>query len=170
MYKHARAPRWIDSRGSKRRSRRSSATRLTGYVRLYSFLSQVMPFTDEDLEKLYTFCRFLELKLPKDDKKAPLDLDGDVALKFYRLDKINEGQILLLAEPVVPLRSPTDVGTRKAKDDEVALSEIIDVLNERFGTEFTNADQLLFDSSSKPRRKTRRSSNEPSPTGSTTSS
>lgn len=118
---------------------------LTGYVRLYSFLSQVMPFTDEDLEKLYTFCRFLDLKLPKDDKKAPLDLDGDVALKFYRLDKINEGQIMLLAEPVVPLRSPTDVGTRKAKDDEVALSEIIDVLNERFGTEFTNADQLLFD-------------------------
>ncbi len=28
---------------------------------------------------------------------------------------------------------------------EVPLSEIIDVLNERFGTEFTRADQLLFD-------------------------
>ncbi|MEI9941983.1 MAG: type I restriction endonuclease [Pseudomonadota bacterium] len=118
---------------------------LAGYVRLYSFLSQVMPFADEDLERLYTFSRFLELKLPKDDKKTPLDLDGDVALKYYRLDKINEGQIVLsLAEPVA-LRAPTDVGTRKAKDDEVALSQIIDVLNERFGTEFTKADQLLFD-------------------------
>jgi type I restriction enzyme R subunit len=104
-----------------------------------------MPFADEDLEKLYSFARFLELKLPKDEKKAPLDLDGDVALRYYRLDKINEGQILLsVAEPVA-LRAPTDVGTRKAKDQEVALSEIIDVLNERFGTEFTKADQLLFD-------------------------
>jgi type I restriction enzyme R subunit len=118
---------------------------LAGYVRLYSFLSQVMPFTDEDLERLYTFSRFLELKLPKDDKKAPLDLDGDVALKYYRLDKINEGQIVLLLADHVALRAPTDVGTHKVKDDAVALSEIIEVLNERFGTEFTKADQLLFD-------------------------
>jgi type I restriction enzyme, R subunit len=118
---------------------------LAGYVRLYSFLSQVMPFADEDLERLYSFARFLELKLPKDEKKTPLDLDGDVALKYYRLDKINEGQIILsLAEPVA-LRAPTDVGTSKAKGEDVALSEIIEVLNERFGTEFTKADQLLFD-------------------------
>src|ERR1019366_8368164 len=94
---------------------------LTGYVGLYSFLSQVMPFADEDLEKLYSFARFLELKLPRDEKKAPLALDGDVALKYYRLDKINEGSIALsLAEPVA-LRGPTEVGTRKAKDEEVAL-------------------------------------------------
>lgn len=118
---------------------------LRGYVRLYSFLSQVMPFTDPDLEKLYTFSRHLELKLPHDEKKAPLDLDGDVALRYYRLDKLSENQIMLnVAEPVA-LRSPTDVGTRSAKDEEVALSEIIGVLNERFGTEFTEADQLLFD-------------------------
>ncbi len=118
---------------------------LAGYVRLYAFLSQVMPFADADLERLYTFARFLELKLPKDEKKAPLNLDGDVALKYYRLDKISEGQIVLsLAEPVA-LRAPTDVGTRKATDEEVALSEIINVLNDRFGTEFTKADQLLFD-------------------------
>ena len=118
---------------------------LTGYVRLYSFLSQVMPFTDVDLEKVYTFSRFLELKLPRDAKKSPLDLDGDVALKYYRLDKINEGQIILNLAENVPLRAPTDVGTKKAKDVDAALSEIIDVLNEKFGTEFTKADQLLFD-------------------------
>ncbi|HMC95539.1 MAG TPA: type I restriction endonuclease, partial [Polyangia bacterium] len=35
---------------------------LGGYVQLYGFLSQVMPFSDADLEKLYTFARFLELK------------------------------------------------------------------------------------------------------------
>lgn len=118
---------------------------LAGYVQLYSFLSQVMPFTDVDLEKLYTFARFLELKLPRDPKKAPLDLDGDVALKYYRLDKINEGQIALAQAEPVPLRAPTDVGTKKAKEVDAALSEIIEVLNDRFGTEFTRADQLLFD-------------------------
>jgi type I restriction enzyme R subunit len=40
-----------DSRRWRNRSRTSSAT-LSGYVRLYSFLSQVMPFSDPDLEKL----------------------------------------------------------------------------------------------------------------------
>ncbi len=119
---------------------------LSGYVKLYSFLSQVMPFTDPDLEKLYTFGRFLELKLPKDEKKAPLNLDGEVVLKYYRLEKISEGnQIMLsLVEPVA-IRGPSALGTRQAKDVEAPLSEIIDVLNERFGTEFTQADQLLFD-------------------------
>ena len=118
---------------------------LAGYVRLYSFLSQVMPFSDPDLEKLYSFARYLELKLPKDERKAQLDLDGDVALKYYRLQRLSEGQVLLSLAETVALRAPTDVGTRKAKDEEAHLSEIIDVLNERFGTEFTKADQLLFD-------------------------
>ena len=45
----------------------------------------------------------------------------------------------------LPLRTPKDVGTRKETDEAAALSEIIEVLNERFGTEFTKADELLFD-------------------------
>ncbi len=118
---------------------------LTGYVRLYAFLSQMMPFTDEDLEKLYTFGRFLELKLPHDDKKAPLALDGEVALKYYRISKTHEGQVMLVFGEPVALHGPTDLGTKKAKAEEVPLSSIIDVLNERFGTTFTPADQLLFD-------------------------
>jgi type I restriction enzyme R subunit len=118
---------------------------LGAFVRLYAFLSQIMPFCDPDLEKLYTYGRYLETKLPQDPRKAPLRLDGDVALKYYRLDKISEGSVVLrVAEPGV-VRSPTEVGTRKAEDEEVELSAIIDVLNERFGTEFNKADQVLFD-------------------------
>ena len=118
---------------------------LGAFVRLYAFLSQIMPFSDPDLEKLYTFARFFETKLPQDPKKAPLRLDGDVALRYYRLDKISEGAIALrLGEPGV-VYSPTEVGTHKAKEDEAQLSEIIEVLNERFGTEFKKDDQILFD-------------------------
>ena len=43
------------------------------------------------------------------------------------------------------LKGPTDVGTARAKDEEVTLSSLIDRLNERFGTDFTEADQLFFD-------------------------
>ncbi|MDI3285045.1 type I restriction endonuclease [Polyangium sp. 15x6] len=117
---------------------------LVAFIRLYAFLSQIMPFQDPDLEKLYTFSRFLELKLPHDPKKTPLSLDGEVALRYYRLDKISEQQISLDMSNNVPLKGPTDVGTRKEKDEEVNISEILQVLNERFGTDFKKADELLF--------------------------
>jgi type I restriction enzyme R subunit len=37
------------------------------------------------------------------------------------------------------------VGTGGQKDTEIALSTLIGQLNERFGTDFTEADQLFFD-------------------------
>lgn len=43
------------------------------------------------------------------------------------------------------MKSPTDVGTGKAKDEKVPLSEIIKVLNERFGTNFTDEDRFFFE-------------------------
>ena len=118
---------------------------LTAYVKLYGFLSQVMPFTDPDLEKLYSFCRNLATKLPSDGRRARLDLDDDVALGSYRLQKIAEGAIpLKVAEPVA-LRGPVEVGTRKATDDQAALSEIIQVLNERFGMNLNEGDRFIVD-------------------------
>ncbi|MCK9588973.1 MAG: hypothetical protein M0Q93_06360, partial [Terrimicrobiaceae bacterium] len=41
--------------------------------------------------------------------------------------------------------SPTDVGTGKAKEEKAPLSEIIKVLNERFGTNFTDEDRFFFE-------------------------
>jgi type I restriction enzyme R subunit len=42
------------------------------------------------------------------------------------------------------VKSPTEVGTGKATDEKAPLSEIIGVLNERFGTEFSEEDRLFF--------------------------
>ena len=49
-------------------------------------------------------------------------------------------------EPGTPgtLKGPSDVGTGRIEDEQVPLSRIVDVLNERFGTEFTNADELFL--------------------------
>ena len=41
---------------------------------------------------------------------------------------------------------PTSVGTGVARDDKIELSKLIDVLNERFGTDFRPGDQLFFES------------------------
>jgi len=117
---------------------------VAGFRNLYSFLSQVMPFQDADLEKLYTYLRFLAAKLPR--RNGPVyDFDGDVQLKYYRLQKISEGSIALSPDAAEPLKGPTAVGTRRAEDEHVELSRLIDVLNDRFGTTFTPADELFFE-------------------------
>ena len=66
---------------------------LVAYRNLYSFMSQVIPFQDTDLEKLYSYARFLLTKLPRGDRGPIYAFDDDVALKYYRLQKIGEGSI-----------------------------------------------------------------------------
>jgi type I restriction enzyme R subunit len=77
--------------------------------------------------------------------RAPLRLDGEVALKYYRLDMISDGSILLARDAPMPLKGPTETGTKKQDDPQAKLSEIIEVLNSRFGTEFDESDAPLFD-------------------------
>jgi type I restriction enzyme R subunit len=71
---------------------------LVSFRNLYSFLSQIIPFSDTDLEKLYTYLKFLYTKLPRKDKSSILSLDDDVDLKYYRLQKISEGSIKLMVQ------------------------------------------------------------------------
>ena len=118
---------------------------LTAYRNLYAFLSQIIPYQDTDLERLYAFVRNLLAKLPPPGDGRAFVLDDEVGLRFYRLQQVHEGSIGLSEGEPEPLKGPIDVGTARAKDEEVALSSLIDRLNERFGTAFTEADQLFFD-------------------------
>ncbi len=118
---------------------------LQAFRGLYSFLSQVIPYQDSDLEKLYTFGRFLLTKLPRPDSGPAYQFDEEVALKYYRLQKISEGSIDLQSGVGGELKGPADVGTGRPGDEEVELSTIIEMLNERFGTDFKPADQLFLD-------------------------
>lgn len=117
---------------------------LKAYVRLYAFLAQVIPFADSELEMLYSFGRFLLKKLPKDPRE-PDPLGDDVKLEYYRLEKISEGAITLETKTAEGVSGPGEVGTGKAKASKAHLSELIDNLNERFGTDFNPSDQLFFD-------------------------
>ncbi len=121
-------------------------TTLVAYRNLYSFLSQIIPFYDSDLEKLYSYIRFLLMKLPKGDRGPVYHFDDEVSLKYYRLQKISDGSIQLESDKQINVSGPTEVGTGIAHKEEIELSKLIDLLNERFGTEFKPGDQLFFDS------------------------
>jgi type I restriction enzyme R subunit len=118
---------------------------LLSYIRLYGFVSQIAAFGDPDLEKLYAFARLLRTKLPKREGGSAIDLDDDVALTYYRMDKTFEGTVALpLGEPQI-IGGASDVGTGKPKEDNFSpLSEVIDLINKRFGTDFSEGDRLLM--------------------------
>lgn len=118
---------------------------LLSFRNLYSFVSQVIPFQDSDLEKLYTYLRFLNSLLPKRQDSGRYELDDDIKLKYYRLQKISEGKIDLRAGEAEPLYGPTAVGTGNVNEEQERLSVLVNRLNDRFGTEFTPADQLFFE-------------------------
>jgi type I restriction enzyme R subunit len=72
--------------------------------------------------------------------------DDEVALEYYRLQKISEGSIKLAIGEKAPIAGPISVGTGIERDVKIKLSKLIDILNERFGTTFKLGDQLFFDS------------------------
>lgn len=119
--------------------------KLVAFRNLYSFLSQIIPYQDSDLEKLHTYLRHLTSKLPKRRGGPQYTFDDEVRLEYYRLQKISEGSISLRDGDAAPLDGPREVGTGVIREQPMPLSRLIDVINERFGTEFTDADQLFFD-------------------------
>lgn len=119
-------------------------SQLLSFRNLYGFLSQIIPYQDSALEKLYTFGRFLLTKLPRTDDSRDVTVDDEVQLKYYRLQKISEGIIDLSVGEAREVYGPTEVGTG-SPDDEVLLSTLVAQLNERFGADFGPADQFFFD-------------------------
>jgi type I restriction enzyme R subunit len=115
------------------------------FLNLYGFLSQVIPYQDSDLERLYVFLRHLAAKLPRRKSGPAYQFDDEVRLDYYRLQKISEGSISLQDGEARRLDGPTEVGSGLVRSQPVPLSQLIDVVNERFGTDFNQADQLFFD-------------------------
>ncbi len=118
---------------------------LRTWTKLYAFLAQIMPFHELEFEKFYAYAKLLLTKLPKRNLSERLKLDDEIALEYYRLQKIKEGTIELMKGEEGKLDGVKEAGLKREKEEKAPLSEIIEILNERFGTEFKEADKLFFE-------------------------
>ena len=117
------------------------------FCRLYAFLAQVMPFTDDDLEKLYLYGRLLERRLPARQEGA-VDLGEQVELTHLRITHTGTHDVSLDPTGDQEISGVTGGGEGKLNEHKTAaLSSIVDTLNDRFGTSFTAADELHFEQS-----------------------
>jgi type I restriction enzyme R subunit len=118
---------------------------LTRFVRTYSFVSQIAAFTDPALERDFVFCRALSLYLRDTGTVERLDLGTEVELTHLRHEMTFSGTLSLTSE-LGEVRSFYGEGKGGQQELEMEhLSSIVEVLNERFGTDLTDVDKLLLD-------------------------
>ena len=121
---------------------KSSASK---FIRTYSFVLQIGPFTDVDLHKLYVYLSYLLRKLPKKSTEH-LYLADDVALEYYRNTKVFDGSIELETQGQADLDPSQHAGSASSPEEEKErLSSVIDRMNEKFGTDFDPQDKLSRD-------------------------
>ena len=121
-------------------------TALRDFVRTYSFLGQVVPFQSSELEELFYYGKVLITRLPKDEDPGGFDLGDAAVLTHIRTQLIGEHNLALGEgdDEQLPGMAGGGRGSQVAMD-KVRLSQIIDLLNEKFGTELTDVDQVWFD-------------------------
>lgn len=118
---------------------------LDKFVRTYSFLSQVVTFGDSKLERDYTYCRALAARLRDAASVERLDLGTEVELTHLKTEMTFDGSLSLDVD-TGEVKAIFGEGRGRQSDPQLEhLSEIVDELNERFGLDLDERDQLLFD-------------------------
>ena len=125
--------------------RRDFRGQITDYIRLYSFLSQVLRFADVDLEKLYVFARHLRRLLPAEREELPREVQQNIDMESFRIQEMSRGRIGLerQAGPLEPAGSKPRDGSSEPELE--ALSRIIEALNERFGLNLGAEHRITLD-------------------------
>jgi type I restriction enzyme, R subunit len=118
---------------------------LDKFVRTYSFLSQIVNFGDSKLERDYLYCRSLAPKLRDETTIEKLDLGTEVELTHLRTEITSEGSLTLSTDTAEIKTMLSDGSGRQNETDVEPLSLIVHELNERFGLNLDQRDQLLFD-------------------------
>ncbi|MGC2207519.1 MAG: type I restriction endonuclease [Candidatus Dormiibacterota bacterium] len=118
---------------------------LDKFVRTYSFLSQVVSFVDPKLERDYICCRALASRVRDASRVERLDLGEQVELTHLRTEMTFEGSLALDSD-TGEVQTIFGEGLGRQTEPELEhLSEIVAELNERFGLNLNEQDQLLFD-------------------------
>jgi len=135
------ARKWLAEAEEERVDYKSKAR---DFVKLYSFMSSLVSINDTGLEKLFVFLRFLISKLPAQKGELPtavLDMVDMEKLAVRKNDKTDIG--LKRGETKVdPLNYGG--GAELSEEERQALSKIIDDLNTRFNTSFTEDEIMVI--------------------------
>src|SRR5207249_3009315 len=98
----------------------------------YSFLAQIVPYIDIDLERLHLFGQYLLRRLPRREGSG-VDI-GETQLAAVRLERVGTFNVSLTPEGPSELKGFGNGSGAAAEPDKSPLAEVIERFNERFGT------------------------------------
>jgi len=110
------------------------------FIRSYSFIMQICRMFDEDLQKFYMYIQFLNRAF----ERSPMELvsiTDKIDLEYYKLIKQTQGSIVL--DNKEGMVSNITGNSVLKQDSKNPLSEIVDKINTKFGTEFTDQDKTF---------------------------
>ncbi len=117
--------------------------KVASYIRLYSYLSQIINFSDVELEKNYIFYRYLSKKL-KPKAKEKVNIEHLIDLESLRIQKLHDHIDPLEKADHDYKEIKTALGTYNPPTKDL-LSEIIETINSRYGINLTDDDKVNID-------------------------
>jgi type I restriction enzyme R subunit len=94
---------------------------LKRYQNIYAFLSQLIPFSDVNLEKMYIFNKFLNKKLPTINNPLPFSVLQDVDIDSYKI--VNKGKEEIYLTSSGELNPISSIVSEAGQDYNEPLSE-----------------------------------------------
>ncbi|QGQ97548.1 type I restriction endonuclease subunit R [Paenibacillus psychroresistens] len=116
---------------------------ISKFINLYMLIIQVAPIIDTDLHRLSIYLRFLIKKI-EIESTGGVNITDKVMLEYYRLEKKTEGSIYLNNDNQGVGLSVGGSGNVKEEPVDY-LSNIIDNLNKKYGTSFSESEKLAVD-------------------------
>ncbi|MEI6377788.1 MAG: type I restriction endonuclease subunit R, partial [bacterium] len=114
------------------------------YQRLYTFLSQIFDYGNTAIEKRAIFFKRLTPLLEFGREREGIDL-SKIVLTRHALRNLGKRNLPLNEGETPKLYPITEVGSGRVQEKEKAqLAELIEKLNELFGSETTDQDQLVY--------------------------
>lgn len=110
------------------------------FNRIYAYITQICRLFDKDIHRFSVYAKFLAMQLPKQGTER-VNVDDKVLLEYYRLEKEFDGAIELESTEGGFMPITGEAGRREQKKDP--LTVLIDKINDRYGTNFTEMDKVL---------------------------
>ena len=117
---------------------------MAAYQRAYSFLSQIFDYGSSTIEKRFLFYKRLTPLLEFGREREGVDL-SKVVLTHHNLKDEGQRRLDVSGRDESKLKPMTEVGSGSVQDKEKALlAEIIERVNDLFGADTTDGDQLSY--------------------------
>jgi type I restriction enzyme R subunit len=114
---------------------------IRSFVRLYRFLSQIITFTDVELEKWYVLLVALQKKLPSTQEALPVEVLDEIDLDSYKLQhQFTTDLELESSNASMDGMSPSSGGAQVEEEFDW-LTNILKVLNETFGLDLDEEEK-----------------------------